>query len=193
MLGLLNITMEIRYGEGIKAFMRLQRTLMETSTDESIFAWTTPPTGLSCYRSLGHTPAFDPKEWGLLAPSPDCFLDSKDFIVPPNLYVPRPGGGYQWGQQGVTFQMRARPGAEYVNVWGMPRSKVSLLLNCWRYGDGQAYCVSIDLARKGDLYMKVQCNTLGEKKGARPKGNNPLVPLTIVPMTIRQPEFDPLV
>lgn len=38
MLGLLNINMEIRYGEGAKAFIRLQRILMESSTDKLIFA-----------------------------------------------------------------------------------------------------------------------------------------------------------
>ncbi|KAL8833671.1 MAG: hypothetical protein Q9176_007872 [Flavoplaca citrina] len=60
MLGLLNISMDIRYGEGVKAFMRLQTTLMESSTDESLFAWTTPTNGLACYRGLGHIPQFNP-------------------------------------------------------------------------------------------------------------------------------------
>lgn len=65
MLGLLNINMEIHYGEGVKAFMSLQRTLMESSTDESIFAWTIPTKGLTCYRGLGQAPKFSPTNWGL--------------------------------------------------------------------------------------------------------------------------------
>ncbi|KAI4152178.1 MAG: hypothetical protein L6R39_001876 [Caloplaca ligustica] len=84
MLGLLNITMDIRYGEGVKAFMRLQRTLMESSTDESLFAWTTPTSGLACYRGLGQVAEFSPAHWGLLAPSPDCFSNSSDLVVLPD-------------------------------------------------------------------------------------------------------------
>ncbi len=40
LLGLFGINMELRYGEGSKAFMRLQRELWKTyENDESIFAW----------------------------------------------------------------------------------------------------------------------------------------------------------
>ena len=39
MIGILDVHMTPQYGEGNKAFMRLQRTLMEQSTDKSIFAW----------------------------------------------------------------------------------------------------------------------------------------------------------
>jgi hypothetical protein len=41
LMGLLNINMPILYGEGKRAFMRLQEEILRTSQDESIFAWDT--------------------------------------------------------------------------------------------------------------------------------------------------------
>jgi hypothetical protein len=41
LLGLLNISMPLLYGEGSKAFVRLQQEIATTSDDESILAWTT--------------------------------------------------------------------------------------------------------------------------------------------------------
>lgn len=41
LLGIFNVGMEVRYGEGeYKAFIRLQRKLIANSNDESLFAWT---------------------------------------------------------------------------------------------------------------------------------------------------------
>ncbi|KAL8752250.1 MAG: hypothetical protein Q9184_005794 [Pyrenodesmia sp. 2 TL-2023] len=191
-LGLLNITMEIRYGEGVKAFMRLQRTLMETSTDESLFAWTTPTSGLACYRSLGQIPKFSPPHWGLLAPSPDCFSNSSDVVVLPDLYVPRLAGGYQWIQGGVQFQMPLKSGTEVTNFFGLPRTEVTLGLNCWRYeSNGKPYNIGIELLKKGSMYRRVKLDNL--KKSAKPKGNKALGVDQVLtrPLTINQPEFDP--
>ena len=39
LLGLFNVNMPPLYGEGEKAFMRLQMEILKTSDDESIFAW----------------------------------------------------------------------------------------------------------------------------------------------------------
>lgn len=42
LLGLLGINMPLIYGEGEKAFTRLQHELIRSSNDESIFAWGDP-------------------------------------------------------------------------------------------------------------------------------------------------------
>lgn len=42
LLGIFNINMPLLYGEGKKAFMRLQLEIIRKSDDESIFAWTSP-------------------------------------------------------------------------------------------------------------------------------------------------------
>ena len=71
LLGLFDLNMPPLYGEGRKAFIRLQLEILKRSVDESIFAW--------------HAP-----EWisGLLAPWPTAFADSGyilNFNRPDNL------------------------------------------------------------------------------------------------------------
>ncbi|ERS98508.1 hypothetical protein HMPREF1624_05292 [Sporothrix schenckii ATCC 58251] len=63
LLGLFGISMPMLYGEGSEAFLRLQKLLIETYNDQTVFAWEFPP---------------DNKlEWdGVLAPSPHVFLHS---------------------------------------------------------------------------------------------------------------------
>ena len=57
LLGLFNVYMPMLYGEGVRAFTKLQEELLRQSGDQSIFAWE----GISLHHS------------GLLADSPDCF------------------------------------------------------------------------------------------------------------------------
>ena len=193
MLGLLNVNMPIDYGEGAKAFIRLQRTLMENSTDESIFAWTTPTKGLVCYRDHGQTPKWAPQSWGLLTPSPDCFQRYGDLVILKEKVVPRLAGGYRWTQMGVQFHMPFRGGTEVMNVFGLPKTEVTLPLNCWRYGvNGGPLTINIELVKDGNVYRRVQCKDLGQKRGAKPKTNTVIgfdQGLT-TSLTIAQPEFD---
>lgn len=63
LLGIFDISMPLVYGEGPRAFMRLQELLIQQSTDQSIFAWDAP---LGFIRS-GEL---------LFAPSPHCFVNS---------------------------------------------------------------------------------------------------------------------
>jgi hypothetical protein len=67
MLGLLGISMPLLYGEGEKAFLRLQMQIISTTDDESIFAW-----GLPGHGSLKHEHLGD----GMLALRPSCFVGS---------------------------------------------------------------------------------------------------------------------
>lgn len=62
-LGLFDVSMPLLYGEGDRAFMRLQQEIIKRSDDESIFAWT-------C----------DVSEWGMLAPSHKAFQESADIV-----------------------------------------------------------------------------------------------------------------
>lgn len=64
LLGLFDVNMPLLYGEGMKAFMRLQRKLIKKYDDESIFAW----------RDEGHFS-------GMLADSPGAFADSGMIIA----------------------------------------------------------------------------------------------------------------
>jgi hypothetical protein len=60
LLGLFDISMPMLYGEGHRAFIRLQEEIIKTSDDMSIFAWVDPDASFATYS-------------GLLARSPSCF------------------------------------------------------------------------------------------------------------------------
>ena len=64
LLGLFDINMPLIYGEGMKAFFRLQSEIIRTSSDESIYAWS----DITLLSS------------GLLARSPVAFRDSGDIV-----------------------------------------------------------------------------------------------------------------
>ncbi|KAL1866038.1 hypothetical protein Daus18300_006939 [Diaporthe australafricana] len=69
LLGIFDVNMPLLYGEGAKAFTRLQEEIIKTSNDHTIFCWTR------------HKRANVPPDWtSMLAPSPQAFADSGDFI-----------------------------------------------------------------------------------------------------------------
>lgn len=86
LLGLFNVNMPLLYGEGEKAFKRLQHEILRSSNDESIFAW------------------FDDRVWtsGLLAESPANFAKSGD-VVPINQFYRKP---YTMTNQGFQIELR---------------------------------------------------------------------------------------
>ncbi|KAM5347616.1 hypothetical protein ACJ41O_007440 [Fusarium nematophilum] len=70
LLGIFDISMPLLYGEGNKAFIRLQEEIIRHTDDQSIFAWNFP--------SLSDDPArvHLQGDVGVLAPSPAAFADS---------------------------------------------------------------------------------------------------------------------
>ncbi|KAI3319761.1 HET-domain-containing protein [Xylariaceae sp. AK1471] len=103
MLGIFNINMTIQYGEGSRAFMRLQQVLLSTSKDESLFAWRMPEPDAGTKFTCGTSQeiAWEAGEWGLLAPSPDWFRDSGYVTTarPPN--IERPLKGFEMTPDGI--------------------------------------------------------------------------------------------
>lgn len=86
LLGLFNVNMPLLYGEGEKALKRLQHEILQSTSDESIFAWT------------------DDRVWtsGLLAESPANFAKSGDFI-PNKQFYRKP---YTMTNQGLQIELR---------------------------------------------------------------------------------------
>ncbi|KAF5542787.1 beta transducin [Fusarium napiforme] len=70
LMGIFGINMPLLYGEGDKAFYRLQEEIMRVSDDHSLFAW----------KAIG-------VRGGLLAPTPAAFKHSGD-IIPWNPFTP---------------------------------------------------------------------------------------------------------
>ncbi|KAL8949499.1 MAG: hypothetical protein Q9222_004397 [Ikaeria aurantiellina] len=90
LLGLFDVNMPLMYGEGDKAFMRLQHEIVRVLDDESIFAWCDP--GL--VRS------------GLFARSPAAFAGSGD-IVPIHFSALSRSGLYTVTNRGLAFENMA--------------------------------------------------------------------------------------
>ena len=86
MLGLCGVNMPLLYGEGPKAFMRLQSEIIKTSDDESIFAWFVNPSG----------------QRGMLATSPYDFALSGKVELHPSLTGKRP---FAITNKGVEYQI----------------------------------------------------------------------------------------
>ena len=66
MLGIFDVNMPLLYGEGRKAFFRLQSEIIKQSNDESVFAWIVDPNKDAGGQQIS----------GLFAPTPICFAES---------------------------------------------------------------------------------------------------------------------
>ncbi|XEV07396.1 hypothetical protein FSHL1_012683 [Fusarium sambucinum] len=82
LLGLFDVNMPLIYGEGQKAFYRLQVEIMKLSNDDSLFAWSTEPLQDKGYSTREGISARGFQFLGLLAPSVSCFRDSHDIVTP---------------------------------------------------------------------------------------------------------------
>lgn len=192
MLGIFNITMDAQYGEGMRAFLRLQKLLFE-GKDESLFAWTTGER-LLCYSqvSQSETPIWKPETWGLLAPSPDCFRGSGNVDKPdPKSVEDRQ---YGWSQNGIQFMVPQKSGTDVTNWAGLPKKDVKFALNCWVY-DGSRKPPTVVLHLKsqdGINYVRYNCRTLNETPGAKPSSNRVLGIDQLIrrPLVVGQPSLE---
>ena len=180
LIGILGVSLLPIYGEGREAFMRLQRELVNTQPDESLFAWTAPlETKLP---SPNRSQSWSPDEWGLLAPSPDCFRDAGDITLG-RAYRNRPAGGIASTREGISFPMTHRelqsttrwvgllhfilPFSPQLINWIRHRNRkvFTISLNCWRKDrKGVLRPIQVYLSRdgKGDqTWRRCMCSELG--------------------------------
>lgn len=68
LLGIFDVNMPLIYGEGHKAFIRLQEQIANESDDQTLFAWTDPA-------------ASDEVAQGMLAKHPSYFMDSSHYVA----------------------------------------------------------------------------------------------------------------
>jgi hypothetical protein len=76
MMGIFEINMPLLYGEGAKAFIRLQEEIIKHNNDQTIFCWSWDP-----YTYVGSW--ITPLWRGCFAPTPLAFRDSVDFVQCP--------------------------------------------------------------------------------------------------------------
>jgi hypothetical protein len=138
MLGLFDVNMPLLYGEGRKAFLRLQSEIIKQSNDESIFAWIADPT-------------YDNTIQGLFAPAPTCFAESGTVK---RLHKQRP----PWSMTHMGLAIHV-PNSD-IDADGNARLK----LGCWKRKDGEAdndpieFTVLISLyslPQRGNMYCRV--------------------------------------
>ncbi|KAF2822641.1 HET-domain-containing protein [Ophiobolus disseminans] len=92
LMGIFSVNMPLLYGEGTKAFARLQEEILKISTDQSLFAWGLPTRIKTVEEFLDHLRRPTTSEMhGLLAGSPSDFtsteqihvLEDTQFTLPP--------------------------------------------------------------------------------------------------------------
>lgn len=105
LLGLFNINLPTIYGEGTKAFQRLQEEIVKSVDDHSLFAWTAPD-----------APPSEP--YGLLAASPAYFANSKDVSAFRDW---TDTSAYSVGNLGLAITLP---------VWTTPTGEPRAFLNC---------------------------------------------------------------
>ena len=123
LLGIFDINMPLMYGEGKKAFMRLQLEIIGKSDDESVFAWTDPTE-----RKPGNL------HFGMLALWPTWFANSGDIKKGGSFRPP-----YRMTNKGLEFHIP--PDDLRVGEF----NQVSL--NCWKRFDGGNRRATITLQR----------------------------------------------
>lgn len=148
MLGLFSVNMPLLYGEGKKAFIRLQLEIIRKTDDESIFAWTSQPVSS-----------------GMLASQPGYFANSGDIITHyKHLKVRR--SPYQMTNQGLAFQVSCHVpiGDREFEDSALPAlskgTRLPLALNCWRSGMNGPLAVTIVLFNSGDIWHRIECDKL---------------------------------
>lgn len=105
LLGVLGVNMPLLYGERERAFFRLQQQLLESSDDETLFAWATS----------GHLDDV-PKFGGFLAPSAKLFKGAGN-IIRAKLAIPT-HSPYHWTNKGlrITLNIDTRFGSPAIGA-----------------------------------------------------------------------------
>lgn len=149
LMGLFDVNMPLLYGEREKAFLRLQLEIIKSSTDESIFAWTST----------------DGKISSMLAPRLNYFSKSSDVVEHKALMRP----SYWMTNKGLEFpvpssQVRSTPAGPL-----QPRihsdSSIPLTLNCRRKHESKAVVIRLGrLPNSREIWARKDCGSLAAAK-----------------------------
>ncbi|KAK1621846.1 HET domain-containing protein [Colletotrichum phormii] len=120
LLGIFDVNMPLIYGEGTKAFKRLQEAIILDNNDQSIFAW-----GTICEEDTVNLPSFpeDPDGLPLFAASPTDFKGCGDVEPIPNGI---PSAPLRVETSGITIVTPLLVGADYYK-WSLSRPSTNFL------------------------------------------------------------------
>jgi hypothetical protein len=144
-MGIFNVNMPLLYGEGDKAFLRLQEEIMRSSDDETIFAWVDPD-------------AQDDELRGLLAKNPSYFSKSSEMIYYQDFEDREPYVMSNWGLSITLHPSRCEDG------------KFAAALHCpIAYTEDSFLAVFLKrLGENSQHFARVKCSKLGslQERGA---------------------------
>ncbi|CAF9903978.1 MAG: hypothetical protein HETSPECPRED_003285 [Heterodermia speciosa] len=147
LLGLFDLNMPLLYGEGEKAFFRLQYELLQSGgEDESILAW--------------EDRAYQPSTFGLLAPSPAAFASSGN-IETIDVHSSRHPLVSNLTKKSMLANvlMPADPSSGY--PFSNPSSKPLVILHCKRQGeDDTCLGIAVTTHRREGYYIRHDPTTL---------------------------------
>ena len=128
LLGLLDVNLPLMYGEGDKAFLRLQYEFVKNSSDESIFAWADP--GM---------------QWGgMFARSPSVFAESGNVYEASFAHLERKP--YTMTNRGLAMEI-SWGGHDPVHFSEFHRCRQVLEIQCARFGQ-EARPYQVELVRR---------------------------------------------
>lgn len=136
LLGLMDINMPLLYGEGDKAFARLQEELIRKSYDHSLFAW-----GLYARSAVAsNLPS-------LLAPSPDAFQGPQ--WKPYQGVLTFDGGHYLATNLGLHITMRI------IRIGRLQEQDFALGILNWRMTRNRVIVLPLRLMDSGNTYLQL--------------------------------------
>lgn len=147
LMGLFDISMTIRYGEGDTAFIRLQEEIMKNSEDHSLFAWRNPVNSSTLS--------------GLLATHPDRFVDSGHIYPYGNPVALPPFVKSHKGLRGDLALHKPEPcGDTTKRLLNQHGGQVyAAVLNCLGHkGEGFVAIYVKRLLSRADQYGRVECS-----------------------------------
>ena len=145
MLGLCGVNMPLLYGEGEKAFRRLQQEIIKNSDDESIFAWFSG--GIL-------------RQPGVLASSPKAFARSGQIVKNHPLVGKMP---FAITNKGLHYQLPVRKGS---SVWDILKFQgvYELPLDCGLQAEDdstdESRAIAIRLTSRDGLLARVNCQEI---------------------------------
>jgi heterokaryon incompatibility protein (HET) len=133
LMGLFDVNMPLLYGEGTKAFRRLQEEIIKSADDETIFAWTNPHAKHYTYS-------------GLLAHSPSYFEDTHDVI--PSQDWKRKSEPFSVTNKGLYIQFTVRHNKEELEAYAQ--------LSCYKKHKDKVQFIRIrPLLPESDQWVRV--------------------------------------
>jgi hypothetical protein len=134
MLGIFDINMPLLYGEGPKAFVRLQEEIIKVSNDHTIFCWRWKD-------------EYVPAKWAsMLSPSPKAFQGAVGYMNPPPLHQRR----FPYAMTNLGLSIRL----PIVNYGGRPAMCLALL-NVRERVTGAAVGITLYETLAMDIYHRV--------------------------------------